>query len=309
MSLRPIRIQAAAEAAAAQAAADARHTEARPHHGRHGAGHHGQFGGYVFRPGRAPAAPPQRRPVPLRRRPPQLPGANSAGTDHENEHGPMLNMALLPQSSAVEDQDRAATLDVDAMGRHEDPHGAPQEDASHQRRQALRWRTGLRAWQDADAALLPGLQAACGPGAQALWAQAAPSMAVRAEDLARALVEALVGIDTAAAPAEAGPGATTLQLAAVRSYLMQGPAAGMAGRPLATLERVKRALLESRGQGAQRPAGAMPDEARQNRNLLLPLKLLNADRPRTEAQVRQACSRIELCCQVGAARGRTDAGT
>jgi hypothetical protein len=293
VSTRPVRqAQAAAQAAAVQAAAEARQQDAR-HHGHHGAGHRGHFGGYVFRLVRAPAPPPPRRPVPLRRRP-RPPGAGMADMDHENEHGLLLNMPLLPQSSAVEDQQRAAAMDVAAMGRQDDPREDPQQQETRRDPRALQWRLGSQRRLDADAGL-PTLQAACGAAGQALWAQAPVNAAMRAEDLARALVGALAGLNAAGGPSVAGQGATTLQMAAVRAYLLKVLEAGVAGRPLGTLGSVKQALLELR-----RPPGvAMPDEAQQDRNLLLPLKLLNADRPRTPQQVRQACSRIELSCQAG----------
>lgn len=299
--------QAAARTVAVQAATEVRRHDAQhAHHGHPGAGHRGQFGGFVFRLARAPAAPPPRRPVPLRRRPPTPPGANAAGMEHEHEQGPMSNMALLPQSSAVEDEERAAAMDVDAMDRHGDAHDGLQEQQSRQRWLALQWRVGSRPRPDAGDALLAGLEAAGGPGVQLLWAHTAPNAPLRADDLAGALVQALAGVNTADTPRQFGPGITTLQLAAVRAYLMKRQQAGVAGRALATLERVKLALLESRRPDARRPASAVPEEAQQNRNLLLPLKLLNADRPRTAEQLQQACCRIELACQAGPAMGHAE---
>lgn len=299
--------QAAARVAAVQAATEVRRNDAQhPHQGHPGAGHRGQFGGFVFRLARAPAAPPPRRPVPLRRRPPSALGANAADMDHEHEHGLMPSMALLPQSSAVEDEERAAAMDVDATDRHEDAHDGLQQQESRQRRLALQWRVGSQPRPDAGNALLAGLEAACGPAVQLLWAQAAPNAPLRADALACALVQALAGVNTAGPPSPSGPGITSLQLAAVRAYLMQRQQAGVAGRALATLERVKLALLESRRTGVRLPASAVPDEAQQNRNLLLPLKLLNADRPRTAEQLQQACCRIELACQAGPATGPAD---
>jgi hypothetical protein len=223
--------------------------------------------------------------------------------EHEGDHGPLLNMPLLPQSSAVEDEERAAGMEVDSMGGHEDPGQGMQEHESRQRQLALQWRAGSRARPDADAALTAGLHAACGGGAQVLLAGSASSVALRADDLARALVSALIGANAPSTPPQPGPGATTLQLAAVRGFLMKAQETGAQRGPLATLARVKQALLESRGPATQRPAAAAPDEAQQNRNLLLPLKLLNADRPRTAVQAQQACSRIELSCQAALMAG------
>jgi hypothetical protein len=287
VSTTPVRhAQAAAQAAAAQAAAEARRPEARTQHAHHGAGQRGQFGSYVFRLGRAPAPPPPRRPVPLRRRPPHPPGV-----DHDPEHGVALNMPLLGQSSAIDDDERAAAMDFDAMGTHDQPDEGMHEHESRQRQQhAMQWRLGARAQPDAGArALLPALQAACGADAQALWAPPAPTAPVRAGELARALVGALLATNM--------PGAASLQMAAVRAYLVKGQESGGEGGALATLERVKQVLLEGRPAGAKPQGLALPDEAQQNRNLLLPLKLLNADRPRTAEQAQQACSRIELSCR------------
>lgn len=289
MSTTPVRhAPAAAQAAAAQAAAEARRPDAHTHQAHHGAGQRGQFGSYVFRLGRAPAPPPPRRPVPLRRRPPHPPGV-----DHDPEHGLALNMPLLASSSAIDDDERAAAMDFDAMGAHDEPQGGMQEHDSRQRQRALQWRLGSRAQPDAGAeALLSALQAACGAGgagAQALWTPAARNAPPRADELARALVGALLATNT--------PGASSLQMAAVRTYLTRGLEPGAERGGLATLERVKLALLDGRPAGAQAAAAAVPDEAQQHRNLLLPLKLLNADRPRTAEQARQACSRIELSCR------------
>jgi hypothetical protein len=312
VSTTPIRrAQAAEQVAAVQAAAEARRTDTHSHQGRpghHGVGQRGQFGGYVFRAGRAPAAAVPRRPAPLRRRPPPPPGANQAGMEHDADHGLMLNMPLLPQSSAAEDELRAAGMEVDAMDGHQDPGEGMPEHESRQRQLALQWRAGSRARPDDDSALIAGLRAACGGGAQALWASAAPNVAVRADDLMRALVGALVAANAPAQPQPPGPGPTTLQLAAVRAYLMKVQETGVERGPLATLARVKHALLENRGHASQRSACATPDEGQQNRNLLLPLKLLNADRPRTAAQAQQACSRIELSCQTALMVGTVASG-
>ncbi|TXD72220.1 hypothetical protein FUT87_24465 [Mitsuaria sp. TWR114] len=88
-----------------------------------------------------------------------------------------------------------------------------------------------------------------------------------------------------------------LRLVAVRAYLQSRLEPG----PLATLARVKQALLDQRSEPGPRVAAptdpADPaEEARQNRHALLPLLLLNADRPRTPLQTRLSCDRIEMVC-------------
>lgn len=282
---------------AAQQAAEVRRHEQHQHphhHGHHGAGHRGQFGGYVFRLGRAPAPPNPRRPAPLRRRPPHPPGAQ-AGMEHDAEHGMSLSTQLLPMSAEVEDERHAAGMDIDMMAGHDEQHEGSQEQQLRGRHRALQWRIGQQDRPAADARTMePQLQAAGGAGAQALLQEPEAKVQGRPEDQARALVSALLAINTRAGEPGA-PGAATLQLAAVRAYLQKGCEAG----PLATLQRVKQALLEDRPSGAQQPGAAVPDESQQNRNLLLPLLLLNANRPRTETQNQQACDRMTLVCETG----------
>ena len=253
----------------------------------------------MFRLGRAPAPPKARRPAPLRRRPPRPPGAQQADVEHDAEHGLATNQPLMSQSSDLEDEERSASMEIDAMGGHDDAHDSRREREPRQPDRALPWRVGPRAQPHDDAAaLLSGLQALCGADAQALWAAGGANTPVRADDLARALVHAMVDANTAAERSAPMPRATSLQLAAVRMYLMKVLESGLEQGSLATLGRVKQSLLESRPTGPQPPPTDVQDEARQNRNLLLPLKLLNADRPRSAAQVQQACDRMALSCQM-----------
>jgi hypothetical protein len=226
--------------------------------------------------------------------------------EHAAEHGLAMNMPLVPQSSGLEDEERAASMTIDAMDWNDDAHDSMREREHRQPDRSRPWRVGPRAQPQGDAAaLLSGLQALCGAAAQALWAEGGVSTSVRAEDLARALVHAMVDVQAAAERSSPTLRATSLQLAALRMYLMKVLESGLEQESLATLGRVKQALLESRPTGPQQPPTGVQDEARQNRNLLLPLKLLNADRPRSAAQVQQACDRIALSCQmdlVGAAK-------
>ncbi|MDR7149942.1 hypothetical protein J2W49_001897 [Hydrogenophaga palleronii] len=285
---------------AAQAAAEVRRHDEHLHarsSGKTGSGQRGQFGGYVFRVSRASAPRSARRP-PRLRRPPRPPGAQQVDLEHIAEQGPTTNMRLAPQSSALEDEERSDSLVIDAMAWNDDAHDGMQEQDHRQKARALSWRVGRRKQLDGDVALLSGLQAVCGADAQALWSAAGANTPVRAEDLARALVHAMVDVHTAAERSSPMPDATNLQLAAVRMYLMKVLQSGLEQGPLATLWRVKRALLESRPKGPRRPPTGVGDEDRQNRNLLLPLKLLNADRPRSAEQVQQACDRMALSWQM-----------
>lgn len=287
----------------AQAAAEVRRHDAHLHAHRldqKGAKQRGQFGGYVFRLARATAASKARRPAPLRRRPPRPPGVQHVDVEHGADHAQAAtNMLWAPQSSALEDEERSASLVIDAMDWHDDSHDGMREPQTWQPDRGLPWRMGRRAQpQGAAAALLSGLQALCGADAQALWAAGEANTPLRANDLARALVHAMVDVNAAAEQVSPMPQATSLQLAAVRMYLTKVLDNGLEQGSLATLGRVKQALLESRPAGRQQPNNGMGNEALQNRNLLLPLKLLHADRPRSAEQVRQACDLMALSCQM-----------
>lgn len=264
----------------------------------------------MFRPGRNPAPPPPRRTVSLRRRHPP-PGAQHAGMDHE-EHGASLNMPqFLPKSATVEDDQRADGLDIDMMTGRDEQHDGSREEELRGKHRALRWRIGQEPRPDGRN-MESQLQAVCGAGAQALWQERDAQVQVGPEDQARALVSALLAINARAGGEglALATGAATLQLAAVRAYLQKeqeaqkSPEKGPEAGPLATLERVKQALLERRPSTAPQQRAAAPDESQQNRNLLLPLLLLNANRPRTEAQNQQACDRITLACAATGLQGR-----
>lgn len=220
---------------------------------------------------------------------------------------------FLPQSATVEDDQRAGGLDIDTMTGRDEQHDGSREEQLRGKHRALRWSIGQEPWPAADSKTMePQLQAVCGAGAQALWQERDAKVQGRPEDQARALVGALLAINARAGgegPALA-TGAATLQLAAVRAYLQKeqevrtDPEKGPETGPLATLERVKQVLLERRPSDAPQQRAAAPDESQQNRNLLLPLLLLNANRPRTEAQNQQACDRITLACAMTGLQGR-----
>ena len=328
MSAGSIRRQLAADAAAAARVSEAKSAAVAHRHNldphdalaQAGHGHRGQFRGYVFRTVRAPAPPPPRRPTPLRRRPPSPPGTGAAGPDHE-EHANAPPLPSMPGFAAAEQAERAPGLDLGPLTRHDDPGEREQDDRREEARHDRRWRigaraappsgadtgTGTRAWQAA-------LEALAGANARALAPPSPDAISAASPDYrAMALVGALLELEAsmtghrastvagalAVASASAGLVArlTALRLVAVRAYLQSRQEPG----PLATLARVKQALLDQRSEPSPRvtapsdPADPA-EEARQNRHALLPLLLLNADRPRTPLQTRLSCDRIEMVC-------------
>ena len=319
MSAGSIRRQLAADAAAAAArvseaksAAVAHRHNLDPHDAlaQAGHGHRGQFRGYVFRTVRAPAPPPPRRPTPLRRRPPSPPGTGAAGPDHE-EHANAPPLPSMPGFAAAEQPERAPGLDLGPLTRHDDPGEREQDDRREEARHDRRWRIGARsapssgasAWQSAFEALAGANARALAPASPDAIAAASPEY--RAMALVGALLELVAAAGRGAPTAPAGPVGLVTQLAAlrlvaVRAYLQSRLEPG----PLATLARVKQALLDQRSEPGPRvaapanpAASADPaEEARQNRHALLPLLLLNADRPRTPQQTRLSCDRIEMVC-------------
>lgn len=294
MSTTPIR-----HATSAVRAAELQRHEPQQHHHRqpgHAPTSRGQFGGYVFRLGRAPAPPAPRRTVPLSQRRP-APGAQQAGMETDSEHALQTGVPL--QASALEDEQRAASLGIDEATDHDDREGTEGQDR-RQGHQALQWRVRAQAGPAAEASAMQAwLKEACGAGAQALWQEPGAKAQGPSAEQARALVSALLAINSPAglAPSAPRPGVATLQLAAVRSYLQRCSEPGA----LATLAHVKQALLDVLSTGTPNERTAMPaSEPQQNRNLLLPLLLLNADKPRTDRLRHRACDRIELLCLPGA---------
>ena len=270
-----------------------------------GHGHRGHFRGYVFRAVRAPAPPPPRRPTTLRRRPPPPPGSGAAGMDHE-EHATTPPSPGQAGFAAPEEALREPGLDLGPLMRHDDLGERDRDDRGEEARHERRRRIG--AWNGPTASVpdwRSALAALGGIDARSLSvAESSPGQAVTPEERALALVNTLLALDVAAAghrtsmPSGTSPGLlaqlTALRLTAVRAYLLHRGEPG----PLATLARVKQALVEQR-RAPPAPAGDPSDpaeEARQHRNALLPLLLLNADRPRTPAQTRLACDRIDLVC-------------
>jgi hypothetical protein len=270
----------------AQAAATQR-TEHDPKHSpNHGHGHrantgHGQYGGYVFRPGRNPAPPVPRRAGQMRPRQ-NSPTAQSGGAEQAEQHDPMGNVPA-----------RAGTLDDEHRPRAVNMEGTS-DDASHdesgQRESRSLPQLRMRPEPTPSAKTLESLlEQLCGSPAQALCRNAGTS--TKAEH-AQALLNTLLAI---ASPAMASVGTKlsgeALKLMAVRAYVLNSRERGA----FATLERVKQVLVEmttsARTQGAR---ATPPSEKEQDQHLLLPLTLLNADRPRTPEQSGQTCDRMEL---------------
>lgn len=287
----------------AQAAAEVRRHEAHLHsHSSSASGktHRGQFRGYVFRLARTVRPPTARRPGPLRRRPPRPPGGQSLELEHDSGHDALSNMGPLPDSSAWDDLELSASLDMNGSHTHDDAQDPMRDGDAQAPLRAMQWRLGSRerpagldATGFAEAQPLTGLQA------QALLPGEGANAPVPHDALALALVNQMLAQRPAAPSAPGGASqATRLQLAAVRAYLLAVHEHQLAPGPLSTLAHVKQLLLARAPGGGPAPGRALPDEAQQNLNLLLPLKLLHADRPRTPEQIQQACDRIELSCQL-----------
>jgi hypothetical protein len=210
-------------------------------------------------------------------------------------------MGLSPQSSAWDDQALSASLDMDGSHTHDDGHDPMRDGDAHAPYRAMQWKLGPRE--------RPAGEVATGfPEAQPLEALATHALlrgdAARSAPARDALALALVNQMLAVRPAVPGvpTQVTRLQLAAVRAYLMAVNEHLLAPGPLSTLAHVKQLLLARAPGGVNGPGLGpgrnLPDEAQQDLNLLLPLKLLHADRPRTPEQIQQACDRIELSCQL-----------
>lgn len=278
MSTAPIRHGTASQTAATQRAEH--DPKQHGHHNAAGAGR-GQFAGFVFRLGRRPAPPPPRRAGPLRpRQPPRAAQGAAGGQEPEHE-------SLDPASTrtdAVEDKEqRTQAVKMDNMS----DAGSDNEAGHRESHAPLQARMRPEPTPTAQA-LEALLQQLCGAPAQALCKNTGNAMAEHAQ----ALISVLLAI---ARPNQASGAvklsSDALQLMAVRAYLHHS------GEPRAfsTLERVKQLLLEKASTATRQGARPAPaSEKEQDRHLLLPLVLLNADRPRTRDQRDQACDRMEL---------------
>lgn len=206
-------------------------------------------------------------------------------------------MGLSPQSSAWDDLALSASLDMDGSHTHDDTHDPMRDGEAQAPYRAMQWKLGPRERPAGQAATgFPDAQPMEALATQALAPGEAPHSPVHRDALALALVHQMLALRPAA------PGApiqvTRLQLAAVRAYLTAVNEHLLAPGPLSTLANVKQLLLARAPGSGHTPGRALPDEAQQDLNLLLPLKLLHADRPRTPEQLQQACERIELSCQL-----------
>lgn len=280
MKAAPLHHGSAAHAAAAQRAEhDPRHASPHGPNGPAGTGR-GQFGGYVFRLGRAPAPPTPRRAGPLR---PRRASRQMRDEGHEPEHDPLANAP-----GALDDERWAPVGRTDDM-----PDGDGQGEPGGRDPRAP-WQVRMRPEPAPSAETLEArLQQVGGSPAQALCKAADGNAAA---EHSQALIDTLLAMaGPATGPGGMRPPSEALRLTAVRAYLQHRHECGA----FATLDRVKQQLL-GRSTPCTPGTHALPaSEQEQDRRLLLPLVLLNADRPRTHTQRDQACDRIEL---IGASR-------
>lgn len=222
--------------------------------------------------------------------------------DHDAEHGSVASTMQLRGTLALEEEELSARMEIDAKGGDENLKDGMHDGDPHQKYRVLQWRVGASSGPEAvHATGFAGAQGGGGIDVHPHWAEALANGAVRPETLARALVAVMLDAHQPAAVPAPETRVTRLQLAAVHVYLMKMLQNSLERGPLSSLAHVKQLLLDSDRGSAPRPGRTLPDEAQQNLNLLLPLKLLNADRPRTPLQVQQACDRIELSCQLALA--------
>lgn len=213
--------------------------------------------------------------------------------EHDSEPVGLSGTGPFARPPDGEDQALAASLDMGGSAGHDDSHDPMRDGEAEAPYRALQWRLGQRDRPAGQTATWgQGMSMLDAVEAQALWQNDPALPSVHSDALARALVSQMLGVRPSvhAAP----PQATRLQLAAVRAYLVKMHEQQLERGPLSTLAHVKQLLLDRGEGGGQAPGRALPDEAQQNLNLLLPLKLLNADRPRTPEQIQQACDRIKL---------------
>jgi len=260
---------AAAHVAARQAEQHELH-RLQSHHSPAKAPQHGHFKGYLFRPGRAPAPPPPRRPPQMR---PRRPAAGPAPHGHEEEHDLATDLLLLAANAGA-----AEPAEPTAAG----AGGREDNGQQHPAQRLLRWRLKPAPPHPtaADPRAVPARRG--GTTVAALLHAADDGEAPpAAEPMAAALVKALLA--TLSPQAGHGMEAAAAAAAALSVYLRAGVRGG-----LATLASVKALLVQ-----AAKPA-APSDERKQDRRLLLPLQLLNADRPRTGRQCGEAIERLAL---------------
>jgi len=284
MSHTPIRHGSTAHAAAIRHAEhDPKHTA---NHGHTNTGH-GQFAGYVFRHSRNAQPPVPRRPVPLRPR--QRPRtAQNGAAEHEPEQ--------FDPSATMSTRTDATDEDEGTRGAHAD---RMPEDAGHDQagQRGSRSRPQVRVLPEATPSaktLETLLEQLCGSPTQVLCRTSGTSAGIHAgTEHARALLDVLQAIAPDTATGEMKASAQALQLTAVRAYLRSRERGAFT-----TLERVKQVLVEAsagkRTQSAHATSATPISEKEQDRHLLLPLTLLNADRLRPDEQRDQACDRLEL---------------
>jgi hypothetical protein len=273
---------APAHQAARQVEQDLRHGQGPGGQATPAQGHHR---GYAFRPGRAPAAPPGRRAGPLR---PRARPRAAQGGQIEQEEDRDLDIGREADETAIADKRQAGA----ARETDDGHHGAAQDEAA---KQARPWTLKPPGPRPAPAEALDNwLAQHCGASADALLKPPSHRNADHAGALADALAATWVAALREPVPGGgAAPSVAALQGHALRAYLRSG-----ANGALATVAAVKQLLLRHVEKGQFAPGG----EPQQDRRLLLPLALLNADRPRTPRQSGEACERLALAFLPMAAR-------
>lgn len=264
---------------------DVRHAETA-HHAAH-APHHapapqrastwrGPFGSSVFRAGRGPLSSAPRPPHNLR---PRRPAQQAA----ESEHVQTQQDPFAAGDHDVDDEARRAAVQPSAAG--DARQGGDKQRQDDERRLVARL---LSRERPLESRLDAWAGRACGTHAD----ERRPSTAVaRAIESAVALAGALrrcIVRSAAADPAEL-PG-QAIQARVAGSYIAAAAPRGA----FAALARVKAVLLDPATAPPREERAAARGEAQENRHLLLPLLLLNLDRPRTPVQRSAACDRLDL---------------
>jgi len=248
----------------------------------------GPFGTSVFRAGRSAAPPASRAPRNLR---PRRPVRQAS----ENEHVQTQHDAFAGIDHDVDEETRRAAMRPSTAGNA--GQGGDQQRREGDRRLAARLlsrespsESVFDAWIGRACATIPNDAGSLAASATALAIESAVA-------LARALRRCIV---RSAAEGSAELPGQAIQARVAGSYIASAPPRGA----FATLERVKAVLLEPATAPPPEERVAARGEAQENRHLLLPLLLLNLDRPRTPAQRSAACGRLELIAFAAARRSR-----
>jgi hypothetical protein len=247
----------------------------------------GQFRGYVFRLTRSPAPPAARRTVSLRSRSPagarQDPGLQGVETGL-----PMQAMSAL-QDEDDDDEERAQRKIQAQTGSQPDlgERGDRDDEQTRQARRLVRLRWALGRGTPDGPGPAAWLRGSSLPGVDALWSRATTAAAAL-----RAAVQALLAARSAAAAGAPG-GSVGLVLAIQKQHLQGALQRGPDPVP-ATLAGIKQVLMELSGPAGKAARTAPLSEAQEDANLLMPVRALNLQRPRTRKQMLSAMNRQDL---------------